>query len=83
MARRKNRSVVARDESAEDICYGISENSGPVYEVFDDRVEVLQAAYTHCLARCRNDDSARKRKYLEAAGRKVGSATEFLGLSTY
>ena len=38
MARRKNRSVVVRYDSAEDLRYGINENDRQVYEVFDDRV---------------------------------------------
>ena len=38
MARRKNGSVVVRDDSAEDLRYGINENDRQVYEVFDDRV---------------------------------------------
>lgn len=59
MGRRRNRSALVRDESAEDLRCGIDESGRHVYEVFDDRVKVPRAEYTaDCLARRRNEDRA-------------------------
>ena len=40
MARRKNRPVVVRDESAEDLRCGIDESGRRVHEAFDERVHL-------------------------------------------